>query len=149
MSGRVRIARPVEEVFQAVVDEPAWNPAMRSPTMLTSPPPGAASRYQVIMDPGRGGMAMHPEIPAFDPPTRLASRTASPMLTTTGEVTCTAERDGTVLAWDWQYQMHGAVRVAAPVFALFAGRWEQRNWLRLRALLEGRAPGRDPRPRRQ
>jgi uncharacterized protein YndB with AHSA1/START domain len=148
MSGRVRIARPVEEVFQAVVDEPSWNPVMRSATMLTSPPPGAGSRYEVVMDLGHGGMPMQVEFTAFDPPTRLASRTASPMMTTTGEVTCTADSEGTVLAWDWQYQLHGAIRIAAPVFALFAGRWERRNWLRLRDLLEGR-PGPDARPRRQ
>jgi hypothetical protein len=54
MSGCVRIARPVEEVFQAVVDEPSWNPAMRSATMLTSPPPGAGSRHEVVLDLGRG-----------------------------------------------------------------------------------------------
>ena len=50
MSGSVRIACPVEEVFQAVVHEPSWNPAMRSATMLTPPPPGAGSRYEVFMD---------------------------------------------------------------------------------------------------
>lgn len=139
MSGSVRIARPVEVVFQAVVDEPSWNPAMRSATMLTPPPPGAGSRYEVVMDLGRGGMPMSVEFTAFDPPNRLASRTSSMMMATTGEVTCTSDGDGTVLAWDWQYQLHGAVRVGGPVFSLVAGRWERRNWLRLRGLLEGRA----------
>ncbi|MGB8021912.1 MAG: SRPBCC family protein [Candidatus Nanopelagicales bacterium] len=141
MSGSVRIARPVEEVFQAVIDEPSWNPAMRSATMLTPPPPGAGSRYEVVMDLGRGGMPMQVEFTAFDPPNRLASRTLSTMMATTGEVTCTAEGDGTLLAWDWQYRLLGAIRVGGPVFALFAGRWERRNWLRLRDLLEERSPG--------
>jgi carbon monoxide dehydrogenase subunit G len=141
MSGSVRIARPVEEVFKAVVDEPSWNPAMRSSTMLTPPPPGAGSRYEVVMDLGRGGMPMQVEFTAFEPPTRLASRTSSRMLATTGEVTCTPDGDGTLLAWDWQYRLKGAMRVGVPVFALFAGRWEQRNWLRLRDLLEERPPG--------
>jgi len=138
MSGSLRIARPVQEVFQAVVDEPSWNPAMRSATMLTPPPPGAGSRYEVVMDLGRGGMPMQVEFTAFDPPNRLASRTSSPMLGTTGEVTCTPDGDGTLLAWDWQYRLHGVSRVGGPVFALFANRWERRNWLRLRDLLEGR-----------
>jgi uncharacterized protein YndB with AHSA1/START domain len=142
MCGSVRIARPVEEVFQAVIDEPSWNPAMRSATMLTPPPPGAGSRYEVVMDLGRGGMPMQVEYTAFDPPNRLASRTASPMMTTTGEVTCSPDSDGTLLAWDWKYTLHGAIRLGVPVFALFAGRWERRNWLRLRDLLEGRGtPG--------
>jgi carbon monoxide dehydrogenase subunit G len=140
MSGSLRIARPADEVFQAVVDEPSWNPAIRSATMLTPPPPGAGSRYEVVMDLGRGGMPMTVECTAFDPPTRLASRTSSRMLATTGEVTCTPDGDGTLLAWNWQYQLHGAMRVGGPVFALFAGRWERRNWLRLRDLLEERAP---------
>jgi uncharacterized protein YndB with AHSA1/START domain len=138
MSGSLRIARPVQEVFQAVVDEPSWNPAMRSATMLTPPPLGAGSRYEVVMDLGRGGMPMQVEFTAFDPPNRLASRTSSPMLGTTGEVTCTPDGDDTLLAWDWQYRLHGTMRVGWPLFAVFAGRWEQRNWLRLRDLLEGR-----------
>lgn len=140
MSGALRIARPVDEVFRAVVDEPSWNPAMRSATMLTPPPPGAGSRYDVTMDLGRGGMQMQVEFTAFDPPNRLASRTSSRMMTTTGEVTCTSDGDGTTLAWDWEYRLLGAMRVGGPVFALFAGRWERRNWLRLRDLLEGRSP---------
>jgi hypothetical protein len=141
MSGSVRIACPVEEVFQAVVHEPSWNPAMRSATMLTPPPPGAGSRYEVFMDLGRGGMPMQVEYTAFDPPNRLASRTSSPMMATTGEVTCTPDGDGTLLAWDWQYRLLGALRVGGLVFALFAGRWERRNWLRLRDLLEERPQG--------
>ena len=141
MSGSVRIARPVEEVFQAVVDEPSWNPAMRSATMLTPPPPGAGSRYEVVMGIGRGGMPMQVEFTAFDPPRRLASRTSSTMMATTGEVTCMPDGDGTLLAWDWQYRLKGAMRVGGPVFALFAGRWERRNWLLLRDLLEERSPG--------
>ncbi len=122
---------------------------MRSATMLTSPPLGAGSRYKVVMDLGRGGMPMQVEYTAFDPPNRLASRTASPMMATTGEVRCTPDGDGTVLAWDWQYRLKGALRVGGPVFALFAGRWERRNWLRLRDLLEGRAPGPDATTRRR
>jgi uncharacterized protein YndB with AHSA1/START domain len=141
MSGSLRIARPVEEVFQAIVDEPSWNPAMRSATMLTPPPPGAGSRYEVVMDMGRGGLPMTVEFTAFDPPYRLASRTSSTMMATTGEVTCTPHGDGTLLAWDWQYRLHGGMRVGTPVFALFASRWERRNWLRLRDLLEERPAG--------
>lgn len=141
MSGSLRIARPMEEVFEAVVDEPSWNPAMRSATPLTAPPPGAGSRYEVVMDLGRGGMAMEVEFTAFESPRRLASRTSSSMMTTTGEVTCTPDGDGTVLAWDWRYRLQGIMRIGAPVFALFAGRWERRNWERLRNLLESRADG--------
>jgi Polyketide cyclase / dehydrase and lipid transport len=114
---------------------------MRSAIMLTAPPPGAGSRYEVVMDFGRGGMPMTVEFTAFDPPNRLASRTSSTMMATTGEVTCTSDGDGTVLAWDWQYQLHGAMRVGGPVFSLVAGWWERRNWLRLRDLLEDRPLG--------
>jgi uncharacterized protein YndB with AHSA1/START domain len=128
----------VEEVFDAVVDEPSWNPAMRSATTITSPPPGAGSRYEVVMDLGRRGMPMQVEFTAFDPPNRLSSRTSSAVMTTTGEVTCTPDGDGTLLAWDWEYRLRGAMRVGKPVFALLAGRWERRNWLRLRDLLEER-----------
>ncbi len=140
MRGSIHVARPVEEVFAAVVDEPSWNPAMTATTMLTPPPPGVGSRYEVVMNVGRGGMPMQVEFTAFERPTRLASRTSSAILATTGEVTCTPDGDGTLLAWDWEYRLRGALRLAAPVFGLFGSRWERHNWLRMRDLLEGRSP---------
>jgi hypothetical protein len=84
---------------------------------------------------------MQVEYTAFEPPNRLASRSSSPVMATTGEVIRTADGDGTLLAWDWQDRLTGALRVGGPLFALLAGRWERRNWLRLRDRLEDRPRG--------
>ena len=84
---------------------------------------------------------MQVEYTAFEPPNRLAPRTSSPVMATNGEVICCADGNGTLLGWDWQDRLTGALRVGGPVFTLLAGRCERRNWLRLRYRLEDRSQG--------
>lgn len=133
MSGQIFIARPVEEVFDMAADEPSWNPAMTGVEWLTPPPVGAGSRFVAMMG---GRMRMEVEITGFDRPHSISSRTRSPMMTTDGTVGFTPVGDGTLLRWDWIYRLHGAARLATPVFAAFGGRWERANWVRMRDLLE-------------
>ena len=134
MSGEVFIARPVEEVFDMAADEPSWNPAMTGVEWLTPPPVGAGSRFVATMG---GRMRMEVEITGFDRPHSISSHTRSSMMTTDGTVRFTPAGDGTLLRWDWIYRLHGAARLATPVFAAFGGRWERANWVRMRDLLEG------------
>ena len=133
MSGEVFIARPVEEVFDMAADEPSWNPAMTGVEWLTPPPVGAGSRFVATMG---GRMRMEVEITGFDRPHSISSHTRSSMMTTDGTVSFTPAGDGTLLRWDWIYRLHGAARLATPVFAAFGGRWERANWVRMRDLLE-------------
>ena len=138
MSGAIHVARPIDEVFQAVLDEPTWNPAMGQLTPLTPGAHGVGTRYAVVMRMGRG-MPMEVEFTEFERPTRLGTRTRSSLMSTQGTVTLSQEGDGTRVAWDWQYQLHGPMRAASPVFVLLGGRWERRNWQRMRDWAEGGA----------
>lgn len=133
MSGQVLIRRSAQEVFDAVLDEPSWNPAMTSAQWLTPPPVQAGSRLRAVMG---GRLAMQVEFTAVQRPRLVASRTQSSMMTTDGAVTISPRAQGTVLSWDWDYQLRGAARLLAPFFVPFAGRWERRNWERLRDMLE-------------
>ncbi|HEU5143798.1 MAG TPA: SRPBCC family protein [Dermatophilaceae bacterium] len=55
ISGQVRIAAPVEWVFDTVVDsrnEPSFNPVMTSVELLTEPPIGVGTRFRAVADEG-------------------------------------------------------------------------------------------------
>jgi NAD(P)-dependent dehydrogenase (short-subunit alcohol dehydrogenase family) len=139
MVGKVRVARPVAEVFDPAVDEPSWNPAMGSVRWLTPPPVGVGSRYRAVMG---GRWPTDVELTGYDRPRWLSSRTRSSWLSTEGALTFTGDASrATVLAWDWGYRLHGAARVLGPAFAAVGGRWEGRSWERLPDLLELRRDG--------
>jgi hypothetical protein len=70
---------------------------MTGAEMLTPLPIGLGTRFRARM--GRAGRKMVVELTGFDRPHRLGSRTASPIMHTSGALTFAAEGDGTVLGW--------------------------------------------------
>jgi NAD(P)-dependent dehydrogenase (short-subunit alcohol dehydrogenase family) len=139
MVGQVRVARPVTEVFDHAADEPSWNPAMTSVQWLTPPPLGVGSRYRALM---AGRWPVDVEITQFDRPRRIASRTSSAWLSTEGAISFKQDAaEDTLLCWDWQYRLAGPLRLFGPAMVALAGRWERKNWVRLRDLLEQRQDG--------
>jgi Polyketide cyclase / dehydrase and lipid transport len=100
ISGRIRIAAPVERVFDTAADsrnEPSFNPAMTGVELLTPPPIGLGTRFRARM--GKAGGEMLVELTEFERPHRLSSRTASSMMETTGGLTFAADGGGTVMSW--------------------------------------------------
>ena len=72
VTGPIRIAAPIERVFDTVADsrnEPSFNPAMSDVELLTPPPIGLGARFRARM--GRAGMVMLVELTEFDRPHRL------------------------------------------------------------------------------
>lgn len=138
VSGQVRIAAPVETVFDTVADprnEPSFNPAMTDVEVLTPPPVGLGTRFRAHM--GRTRMEMLVELTEFDRPHRLGSTTTSSMMTTSGTLTCIANDDAmTTLRWDWQVRPRGWLRVLGPVVGPLGGRMERRIWTALKQMLE-------------
>jgi Polyketide cyclase / dehydrase and lipid transport len=99
IEGEILIGRPVEKVFDFVADsrnEPSFNPAMTSVELLTPLPIGRGTRFRARM--GRAGTQMLVELTEFDRPHRLGSRTASPVMQTSGALTFAADGDGTVMS---------------------------------------------------
>jgi carbon monoxide dehydrogenase subunit G len=138
ITGQVRIAAPVAQVFDTVADtrnEPSYNPAMADAELLTPPPIGPATRFRARM--GRARTEMLVELTDFDRPHRLGSRTTSAMMDTWGGLTLTEEGDGTVLAWDWQVRPKGWLRVLRPLVGPLGARMERRTWNGLKRKLEG------------
>ena len=132
ITGHVRIAASVEQVFDTVADsrkEPSFNPAMAGVELLTPLPIGLGTRFRVRM--GRAGTEMLVELTAFDRPHRLGSRTTSSMMETSGALTFAAEGEGTVMGWDWQVHPKGWMRMLGPLFGPLGDRMERRIWTEL------------------
>jgi hypothetical protein len=138
ISGQVRIAAPVEKVFDTVADsrnEPSFNPAMTDVELLTPPPIGLGTRFRAHM--GRAGMEIRIELTEFDRPYQLGSRTTSSMMDTSGALTFAAEGDiMTTMSWDWQVRPRGWLRALGPLFGPLGGRMERRIWTGLKRMLE-------------
>lgn len=140
ITGHIRIAAPVERVFDTVADsrnEPSFNPAMTGVELLTPPPVGLGTRFRAHM--GKAGTEMVVELTEFDRPRRLGSRTASSMMETSGTLTFAAEGEGTVMSWDWQVRFRGWLRVLGPLLGSLGGRMEHRIWTGLKHQLENGA----------
>jgi carbon monoxide dehydrogenase subunit G len=137
MRGSLVFPQPPEEVFDAALDEPTWNPAMTSVEWLTPPPVGTGTRLRALMG---GRLAMMVELTEVDRPHRIATHTSSAMLATNGSVTFVPQGAGTLLRWDWEYHLRGASRLLTPLFAVAAGRWERSNWMRMREWMAVRPP---------
>ncbi len=137
MRGCLAFRQPPAEVFDAALDEPTWNPAMTSVEWLTPPPVGPGTRFRATMG---GRLAMLVVLTEVDRPHRIASHTSSAMMTTDGAVTFVPDGAGTLLRWDWEYHLRGASRLLTPLFALAAGRWERRNWVRMREWMTTQPP---------
>jgi hypothetical protein len=137
ITGYVRIAAPVEQVFDTAADsrnEPSFNPAMADVELLTPLPIGLGTRFRARM--GRAGTPMLVELTEFDRPHRLGSRTASSMMETSGALTFAAEGEDTVMGWDWQVRPKGWMRMLGPLFGPLGGRMERRIWTGLKHQLE-------------
>ena len=137
MAGSVRIAAPLELVFDTVADsrnEPAFNPAMTEVELLTPEPIGPGTRFRARM--GRARMDMLVELTTFDRPHRLGSVTTSSMMTTSGTLTFTADEATTVMAWDWQVSPMGWFRLLGPLLGPLGRRMERGIWTGLMRHLE-------------
>lgn len=135
---QIRIERPVDVVFDFIADsrnEPAYNPGMRSVTLLTGEPIRAGTRFRATM--GRGGMELLVTLTTVDRPRVLGSVTTSDFLDTGGTLTFTPEGStATVMAWDWQVTPKRWLRLLGPAFGPVGRRMERRIWTAARDVLQ-------------
>ena len=136
ITGHIRIAAPLEQVFDAVADSrngPSFNPAMTDVELLTPLPIGLGTRFLAHM--GKEGMEMLVELTEYERPYRLGSRTASKLMESSDALTLTCESDVTVMGWDWQVRPKGWLRMVGSLFGPIGGRMERRIWTGLKNTL--------------
>lgn len=137
ITGCIRIVAPPQRVFDTVADsrlEPSFNPAMTTVELLTPEPIGLGTRFRACM--ANAGMEMFVELIEFDRPRRLGSRATSPMMETTGTLTCTSETGATRLSWDWHVHPKGWFRALGPLVTVIGHRMERKIWTGLKHKLE-------------
>jgi carbon monoxide dehydrogenase subunit G len=138
VTGHIRIAAPVGQVFDTVADsrnEPSFNPAMTGVELLTPPPMGLGTRFRARM--GKAGMEMPAGLTGFERPHRLGSRTASSMMQTSGTVTFAADGEGTLMSWDWKVHPKGWLRMLGPLAGPLGSRMEAQDLDRAEAPARG------------
>ena len=137
ITGHVRIAAPLEQVFDTVADsrnEPSFNPAMTDVELLTPAPIGLGTRFLAHM--AKADMEMVIELTEFERPHRLGSLPTSSTMATSGWLTLAAEGDETVMGWDWRVRPKGWFRLLGPLVGPLGGRMERRIWTGLKHKLE-------------
>ena len=142
ITGEVRIDAPTTTVFDTVADErnePRYNPRIVRAEMLTDEPVRAGSRF--VAEPkgmgDRGRMTL--EIMEHERPRRLHNVIRSSYMHVDGTLTFTESGGATRLRWDWAMRLVGPLRILTPLLVLVGPRWERRNWVDLKAYLEGRS----------
>jgi uncharacterized protein YndB with AHSA1/START domain len=146
VEGDIFISRPVEDVFDFVADErnePRYNPRMVRAEQISSGPIGAGTRFHAELK-GRVGrsMPMTVEFTEFERPRRLASKTRSSVMETTGALTFeSASNSGTRMRWSWDVRPRGILRLLTPLVGTLGRRQEQAIWGGLKHLLERSAAG--------
>lgn len=102
--------------------------------MLTPEPIGLGTRFRARM--GRAGTDMYEEMTEFDRPHRMASRTSSSMMETSGTLTFTSDAGATTMVWDWQVHPRGWFQLFNPLVGPLGRRMERKIWAGMKRLLE-------------
>jgi hypothetical protein len=137
VTGSIRVAAPLERVFDTVADsrnEPSFNVAMTEVELLTPAPIGLGTRFRARM--GKTGMDMLVELTEFNRPNRLSSLTTSSMMETSGTLNFTGDADATLMAWDWQVRPKGWFWALGPLVGPLGRRMERKIWTGLKRRLE-------------
>lgn len=147
ITDQVVIEAPVEAVFDMVADErnePLYNPRIARAHLEGREPVGAGSRF--VIEPNgmgsRGAMSM--TILEHDRPHLLHNVVTSSYLQVDGVLRFEERGDATLLSWDWRMELVGRWRVLTPLLRLVGPRWERRNWVGLKHLMESGAGATGP-----
>jgi hypothetical protein len=142
VEGEILIQRPVEEVFDFVADErnePRYNPHMRRVEQLTPGAIGVGTRFRAEMVSMGRPIEMIIEFTGYERPRRLLSATRMASMDLRGGLCFDPVAGGTLLRWSWELRPHGLLGLARPMVARIGRRQEQRIWIGLKRLLEGKA----------
>jgi uncharacterized protein YndB with AHSA1/START domain len=115
VEAEVDIDRPPEDVFDYCSDhrhEPEWNPMMKRIEKLTDGPIGAGTRYAVEFV---KGPPMVMECTRYERPATWSLTGDSPALTASGGWRVLPTADGAHLAVRVEMELHGRLRLAAPL----------------------------------
>lgn len=137
----IKIARPIEEVFEFVSDarnRPGWDESVDSEELTSPEPVGAGSTVRTRMRSMGRDYELNWEIVEHDPPTgqRIES-TSGPFSTTLLYDLSPDGDDGTLVRFSVTGRPTGALRLMQPLIARNTQRNLDQAFPRLKELLEG------------
>lgn len=142
VEGEITIERPLEEVFDFVADEsnePKYNPRMTRADKITPGPIGVGTKFNSVMT-GPGQAAdMTIEFTEFERPRRITEKVHLSNMDIDGHLWFEAVPAGTRMAWAWNLEPHGAMRLLGPLVRRIGDRQEREIWGSLKEYLEGRS----------
>jgi uncharacterized protein YndB with AHSA1/START domain len=146
VKAEVDIHRPPEDVFDYCSDhrhEPEWNPMMTRIEKLTDGPVGAGTRYAAEFVKGPP-MAM--ECTRYERPTAWSLTGNSRALTARGGWRVRPTADGAHLVMHTEMELHGLLKLAAPLLRRRMQLMFQRDLNNIKARLEAAhaAPSTEP-----
>src|SRR3954447_10103504 len=133
--GEITIARPVELVFDYVVDqtnEPQYNPEMVRAEKITPGPIGKGTLFRSAVRSGRRTADMLIETTEYDRPRRMASSTTMKQMDIRYLLEFEPVADGTRMRWSGEVRPKGGLRLLGPLVTWMGRRQEQRIWSALK-----------------
>ena len=99
-----------------------WDPGVLSSTLAVGEGPALDAAYDVEVKSVGGSMTLRYELVEFDEPDRFVARAESPRLTSVDEITVEADGDGSIVTYDAELTLNGALAIADPILKLVFGR---------------------------
>jgi uncharacterized protein YndB with AHSA1/START domain len=139
----VRIARPVEEVFDYVSEPenlPRWNSAVQTVRQTTSGEDPVGSSYAMTRQLPSGQAENELEITVFEHPREFAIRTLSGPTPFVYRYAFSASDGGTLVELDGDVELPGIAALARPLARRAVKRGVDDNLATLKRVLEARSP---------
>ena len=135
--GELVIARPAEDVFDAVADETKpYDPRIVCAEKLTAGPIGLHTRFRSETRGFLSTVPMIVELTDYDRPRRLSSTTYLRGMEIESALTFTRCIAGTRMTWTMRAQPHGPLRLLRPLINRAGRRQARRIWTELKRALE-------------
>ena len=139
ITGSIIIDRPIDEVFDFVLDErnePLYNPELLHSEKLADGPIGVGTKFRASHRQGRRAVDMAVEVTGWDPPRRMASTTTMPWADIDGELTFEPVGTSTKMRRDWKVRPKGHMRALMPLIGFMGRRSEKACWEGLKQYME-------------
>jgi uncharacterized protein YndB with AHSA1/START domain len=138
---RVRIRRPIEDVFAYLSDPanfPDWNSAVHAVRAISETPKNVGSTYSMERELPSGRAENELEIVALDSPREFTIRTTSGPTPFRYRYQLSSENGETIVSLDAEVELEGAAAFAAPLARRAVKRGVDDNFAALKKILEGR-----------
>jgi carbon monoxide dehydrogenase subunit G len=103
---------------------------------VTAGPIAEGTRWSATIMSGKRPLDMEMEITDYTRPSRLGTVTSMSTAEVRGALTFRPEGEGTRMAWSWELEPRGVLRLLGPLVARMGRRQEEAIWASLKSYLE-------------